>query len=65
MFKVHNKNVDIVIDVVLVSLMLSLKNVTPFSSVFIVDFEQVNVSWETKASPTLFSNVQPKKIFNL
>ena len=31
--------------VVLVFLSLTMKYLTPFSSVFIVDFEQVNVSW--------------------
>ena len=34
-----------VIDVVQVFLLITLKIFTPFSSVSIVDFEQVNVSW--------------------
>ena len=42
MIKVNNK---ISHDVVLVFLLLTLTYVTPFSSVFVVDFEQVNVSW--------------------
>ena len=42
MFKVNNK---ISYDVVLVFLLLTLTYVTPFSSVSVVDFEQVNVSW--------------------
>ena len=41
MFKVNKKNFqNDVSDVVLVFLLL-----TPFSSVSIIDFEQVNVSW--------------------
>ena len=34
-----------VIDVVLVFLLLTLSYFTPFSSVSIVEFEQVNLSW--------------------
>ena len=39
MFKVNNK-------IVLVSLLLTLYNFTPCSKVSIVNFEQVNASWE-------------------
>ena len=42
MFKVNNKNINVV---VLVFLLLTLKINTAFPSVSIVDFEQVNVSW--------------------
>ena len=45
MFKVNKKN-DSVNDVVLVFLLLTLKYFTPFSSVPIIDSEQVNVSWD-------------------
>ena len=50
MFKVNNKNTKTtsnnVIDVVLVFFLLTLNIFRIFSSVSIVDFEQVNVSWE-------------------
>ena len=39
------KTPENVIDVVQVFLLITLKIFTPFSSVSIVDFEQVNVSW--------------------
>ena len=42
MFKGNNKTPD----VVLVFLLLTLTYFTPFSSVSIVDFEQVNFSWK-------------------
>ena len=42
---IHNKNN--VIDVVLVFLLLTLNIFHAFFSVFSVDFEQVNVSWES------------------
>ena len=53
MFKVNNmyqvNKYQKVIDVVLllVFLLLTLNIITPFSSVSIVEFEQVNVSWQT------------------
>ena len=43
--KLTMKNQNDVSYVVLVFLSLTMKYLTPFSSVFIVDFEQVNVSW--------------------
>ena len=45
MFKVNKKKHQNVIDVVLVFLLLLWTYLTTFSSVSIVDFEQVNVSW--------------------
>ena len=52
MFKVNNTNtpkkVFCVNDVVLVFLQLTLNMFRTFSSVSIVDFEQVNVSWEAR-----------------
>ena len=42
LFKVNNKNAS---DVILVFLLLSMNNFTPFSSVSIIDFKQINVSW--------------------
>ena len=45
MFKVVTP--DDVTDIVPVFLLLTLNTFYAFSSVFIVDFEQLNVSWET------------------
>ena len=42
LFKVNNKNAS---DVILVFLLLTMNNFTPFSSVSIIDFKQINVSW--------------------
>ena len=41
--KKHQNNV---IDVVLLFLLLALTDFASFSSIYIVDFEQVNVSWD-------------------
>ena len=46
MFKVNNKHQND-FDVVLVLLLLTFIYFTPFSNVFIVDFEQLNVNWVT------------------
>ena len=43
MFRVNNKNIR-------------MKSMTPFSSVSIVDFEQVNISWDVPEKPDLLSN---------
>ena len=43
--KLTIKKLEDVIDVVLVFLLLTWAYFIPFSSVSIVDFEQVNVSW--------------------
>ena len=46
MFKVNNKNTRTTfIDVFLVFLLVTLNIFHTFSSISIVDFEQVNVSW--------------------
>ena len=44
MFKVHNKNTRTIRCLWMMLLLLILNNFTPFSSVSVVDFEQVNVS---------------------
>ena len=43
MFKVNNKNTR-------------MTSMTHFSSVFIVDFEQLNVSWNVSEKPDLLPN---------
>ena len=44
--KVNNKKKqNVVIDIILVFLLLTLPYFTPFSSVSVVDFEEVNISW--------------------
>ena len=43
MFKVNNKNTR-------------MMPMTPFSNVSIVDFEQVNVSWDVSEKPDLLPN---------
>ena len=45
LFNVNNTYTRRTIDVVLVSLLLTLNIFTPFSSVFIVEFEQANIYW--------------------
>ena len=46
MIKVNkNKHQNDINNVILVFLLLTLTYFTPFYSVFVVDFEQVNVSW--------------------
>ena len=50
MSKVNNKKHQTnVIDVVLLFLLLALTDFASFSSIYIVDFEQVNVSWDSIA----------------
>ena len=61
MFKVNYKNNKIV-EVVLVSLLLTLlltywTYFTPFSSVFIIDFEQMHFCWEMRLQETLNTNL--------
>ena len=54
MFKVKKKDtramsincVFMSVDVILVSFLLILEYFAPFSSIFIVNFEQVNTNWE-------------------
>ena len=50
MFKVNNKDILVslllTLGVVLVSLLLTLEYFTPYSSVSIVNFEQINAGWE-------------------
>ena len=51
MFKVNNENARNVTDIFLVSLLLTYVNIlwtyfTPLSIVSIVDFEQVNITWD-------------------
>ena len=55
LFKVNNKdNQSDIIDVALVSLLLTLNKITHCSGVFNVDFEQVNIGWVI--STLFFSN---------
>ena len=55
MFKVNNKNTRRPSDVLIVN----FEHISPtFSSVHIVDFEQVNVTWDAlKTLTTLFENL--------
>ena len=47
LFKVDNKNTSTTSDVVLMSILLTLRvDFTHYSNVFIVDFKQVNTGWE-------------------
>ena len=52
-----------VIDVVLLSLLLALNIFRTFCSVF-VDFEQVNVRWDSDLSSTLCKRSSPNFTFN-
>ena len=55
MFKVNNKNTRLRSDVLIVN----FEHISPiFSSVHIVDFEQINVTWDAlKTLTTLFENL--------
>ena len=53
MFKVNNKETSGANGVVLVSLLLTLTYFIPCSSVYIVDFQQVNAGWLSDKRPLL------------
>ena len=55
MFKVNNKNTS---KTSMPSIVKFLTYFTPFSSVYIVDFEQVNVSWVMNSSLNYFHSSQ-------
>ena len=59
--KRHQNEVN---DVDMVSLLLAWTDFTPFSSVFVVNFEQVNVSWAATlpcldSDESIFVNIPP------
>ena len=60
MFKVNNQNTRRRHDVVLVLLLLTLNIFYTFFSVSILDFEQVNVSWEV-----CFLHINPLSVTKL
>ena len=69
MFKLTIKTLErrrqnVVIDVVLVYLLLTWTYFTPLSTVFIVDFEQVNVSWVVNKAYTGFFTWSQEKYQN-